>query len=186
MIEYFDDIKRLLYDGVILPSVGTIIKPIADTYYTEDIPEWILNKAKARGSAVHLAIEGYLSNGYEVIEKSYEGYFKAFLTWLDKSNAKILEYEKVVYTSRFWGITDLIIELDSKIYVVDIKTSSKLLTELVSLQTTGYKICYQDMGNKVDGALAIHLTKTGKYQVHLLEDKTEQFNELLEKHEEEK
>ena len=63
-IEYIDDIHCYLCDGIILPSVTTILKIKFGNKY-KGIDETVLKRASEKGTEVHNAIEKYCKNGIE-------------------------------------------------------------------------------------------------------------------------
>jgi len=180
--EYFDETKQLLCDGVLVASVGSIIRPETSKHY-ENVPEKYMEEARKKGSAVHEAIESFLKIGkYEIAEK-YDCYVKQFIKWFEKTKPEILSIEKVLFTKRFWGIADLIVKIKDKVYIIDLKTTSKFYSETTALQTTGYKLASDEMFLKIDGLRGLHLQKD-KYEVNMLEFKEERFLNLVDEYEE--
>jgi hypothetical protein len=180
--EYFDETKQLLCDGILVASVGSIIRPETSKHY-ENVPEEYMEEARKKGSAVHEAIESFLKIGkYEIAEK-YDCYVQQFIKWFEKTKPEILSIEKVLFTKRFWGIADLIVKIKDKIYIIDLKTTSKFYSETTALQTTGYKLASDEMFLKIDGLRGLHLQKD-KYEVNMLEFKEERFLELVDEYEE--
>ena len=180
--EYFDETKQLLCDGVLVASVGSIIRPETSKHY-ENVPEKYMEEARKKGSAVHEAIESFLKIGkYEIAEK-YDCYVKQFIKWFEKTKPEILSIEKVLFTKRFWGIADLIVKIKDKVYIIDLKTTSKFYSETTALQTTGYKLASDEMFLKIDGLRGLHLQKD-KYEVNMLEFKEERYLNLVDEYEE--
>lgn len=181
--EYFEETKQLLFNGVILPSVGTIISPVADKYYTDNIPEVFIEEGKRRGKIIHEAIEKFLTLGIiEIEDEKYRGYLDAFMNWYYKVNPEVLEVELVVYTSEYWGILDILVKIKDKVFIIDVKNSAKIFKELIELQLTGYKGGLKEAGIEVDGIMGLHLKKDGKYEVNFLLSREEEFKNLLEKY----
>jgi len=93
----------------------------------------------------------------------------AFVNWIVDHNVKFLECERMVYSKKhkFVGITDAIIELDGKKYLIDYKTSKGVYNEM-KYQLAGYTIAYEEeTGEKLDGQMIIHFNKeTGECKVH--------------------
>jgi hypothetical protein len=176
--EYFADVKMLLHKGIILPSVGTIIKPVADLIYTDDIPKAILDKAKDRGLQIHKAIYDYSTTGLYIIDPKYQDYMQGFI----ELELRFINNEEVVYCEKYWGIVDALIKWQGKVYLIDFKTSSIIHKELVALQLTAYKKCYEYMGMQIDGIATIKLTKRGAIFIELKEQE-QKLNELVERYE---
>ena len=64
-------------DGLIIPSVTTLMKPLSEAYYG-GVDAKVLSNAADRGSAVHSAIDLHCRYGVIDIEPELEGYFEAF------------------------------------------------------------------------------------------------------------
>jgi len=57
--------RRLIYlNGLEVPSVTTLMKPLSSDFYSTVDPE-VLNKAAKRGTAIHNAVENYAKFGIE-------------------------------------------------------------------------------------------------------------------------
>ena len=71
--------ERHLYrlDGLEVPSVTTLMKPLSSDFYSTVDPE-VLNRAAKRGTAIHNAVENYAKFGIEDIPPMYAGYFEGF------------------------------------------------------------------------------------------------------------
>ena len=74
--------ERHLYclNGLEVPSVTTLMKPLSSDFYSTVDPE-VLNKAAKRGTAIHNAVENYAKFGIEDIPPVYAGYFAGFREW---------------------------------------------------------------------------------------------------------
>jgi hypothetical protein len=84
------------------------------------------------GSAVHEAVERYLSTGKEPQAPSDEvlSAFMAFLEWHDRNPICPIETEYTVYGPDYAGTCDLIGMLRGKKYVVDFKASKGIYPEM--------------------------------------------------------
>lgn len=73
----FEEERHLYYlNGLEVPSVTTLMKPLSSDFYSTVDPE-ILNKAAKRGTAIHNAVENYAKFGIEDIPPVYAGYLPA-------------------------------------------------------------------------------------------------------------
>ena len=71
----FEEERHLYYlNGLEVPSVTTLMKPLSSDFYSTVDPE-VLNKAAKRGTAIHNAVENYAKFGIEDIPPVYAGYF---------------------------------------------------------------------------------------------------------------
>ncbi len=95
-----------------------------------------------------------------------------FIEWARENKVKFIESEKNVYSRNLWigGILDLVVEMDGKRLIADIKTSSGIYNEHF-FQMAAYDLCLEEMGEKVDGYLVINLKKTGEFDLKITENK---------------
>lgn len=123
------------------------------------------DKAGDWGTIVHRAIEEWIKNKVEPkLEESQQKAFDNFKKWADDNKVEFLESEKHVWSRELWigGITDLVISMDGKKYVADIKTSSGIYNEAF-FQMAAYDLCLKEMGGyeDVEGYIVINLKKDG-------------------------
>ena len=86
-----------------------------------------------------------------------------FEQWAIDNKVRFLESEKHVYSREMWigGILDCLIELDGKLWLMDIKTGSGIYAEAF-YQMSAYDLCFQEMGAPaVEGYIVVNLPKTG-------------------------
>lgn len=152
-------------DGMAIPSVTTLMKPLSDDFYHTVDPE-VLDKAAKRGTAVHNAIENYITYGMEDIEPSYEGYLEGFLAWWRRVKPKPLATECQVYHKilRYAGTSDLLCEINGRLTLVDYKSSAQVNSKLCAVQLEGYDRAWESHGVKIDDRLILHLQRNGQYQ----------------------
>ena len=141
-------------------------------------------KAGAWGEIVHKVIELWIKTGEVVTEVTIKcetypvtpDHMKAvnhFTIWATQHNVKFIHSEQNVYSKEMWvgGIADLVIELDGKRLVGDIKTSSGIYNEHF-FQAAAYDICLEEMGlGSVEGYLIINLKKDGTMDMKIAENK---------------
>lgn len=145
-LEYFDDTHEYLVDGVIVPSITQILKSKFSNKYV-GISKEVLNRASAKGTEVHEAIERYCKNG----ESSELKEVRNFKFLMKKYNFKVKANEVPIILFKnnepvAGGRLDLVLELDNKIGGADIKRTAKLDKEYLAYQLNlyriGYKQCY--------------------------------------------
>lgn len=145
-LEYFDDTHEYLVDGVIVPSITQILKSKFGNKYV-GISKEVLNRASAKGTEVHEAIERYCKNG----ESSELKEVRNFKFLMEKYNFKVKANEVPIILFKnnepvAGGRLDLVLELDNKIGGADIKRTAKLDKEYLAYQLNlyriGYKQCY--------------------------------------------
>lgn len=152
---------------------------------TSIIPNSILDEAKTAhakkrdkagdwGTEVHAWIENWvmsqiLDSG-EVKLPSDE--FKQmacqnFVTWAIGNKVIFKESEKNIYSEGMWigGIVDLVAEIDGKIWICDIKTSSGIYPEAF-FQMSAYDMCLKEMGlyKDIEGHIVLNLRKDGVFE----------------------
>lgn len=154
----FDEAEHIyLVDGVEVPSVTTILQPLANRAYSSVNPS-VLEYARNRGAAVHEALEMYDLGGELEVTPETEGYIRAYLEWSQIYRPKWTGVEQIVYHETFprdvdkpmlkdGNDVDYIGTLDrigylngTELAVVDIKTSNPSKEALVSVccQTAAY------------------------------------------------
>lgn len=158
-----DHIYRL--NGVIIPSVSKIIEPVSlATYGT--VNQAVLQRAADRGTAVHKAIENYNNYGIMDIDNELSGYADAYRKWYDirvpeVEHCEIRFYHKVM---RYGGTADCLARFDGKLWLIDYKTSYKVVDKNYRLQLEAYVQALSSHGIFVDAKMVLHLTKDGKFE----------------------
>lgn len=104
----------------------------------KDVPEFILNKAKERGTAVHKDCEFTDATGLE--PQTTEG--KNYLTLREGFNVVANEYT-VSDNEYFASNIDCVWEKDGEVVLADIKTTSKLDEEYLSWQLSIYAYLFE-------------------------------------------
>jgi CRISPR/Cas system-associated exonuclease Cas4 (RecB family) len=132
-------------------------------------------KAGDWGTAVHLAIENWIKLKKEEPELDDVGMkvFNQFRAWAEENSVKFLESEKHLWSEKMWtgGIVDLVIEMDGKRYIADIKTSSGIYNEAF-FQMAAYDLMLKEMGEGKDiaGYIVINLKKDGTMDLKMATD----------------
>ena len=148
----------------ILPSVTTLMKPLSDKHY-KAIPDYVLEKAASRGSAIHNAAENWINFGIEDIPQEYRGYFDAFRDWWDKYKPTVIGSELRLYHKllRYAGTADLVCRIGDELWIIDYKSTSVLSEMLVRVQLEAYAKALESFGVKVHRKGALHLKKDGSW-----------------------
>lgn len=152
-----------------------------DTLFKEARVAHRIKKEKAgeAGTDVHFEVEqllkgiiGAWGGMVEAGTKSDKPQIQKFLDWAIENKIKFLESERHVFSEKLWigGILDMVIELDGKRLIADIKTSSGIYNEAF-FQMAAYDLCLEEMGEKIDGYLVINLKKTGEFDLKMAEDR---------------
>lgn len=167
-LEYIDDGHIYVVDGVIVPSITQVLKYKFGHKY-DHVNKGVLNEAAKRGTAVHEAIEKYCKTGEECDLKELRNY--KFLA--KKYGFEAIENEVAVILSLddepiAAGRLDMVIKMDGRIGGADIKRTSTLDKESVTLQLNLYRIAYrQCYGIEWEFLRAIHLREDTRRFVDL-------------------
>jgi hypothetical protein len=123
-------------------------------------------KAGNFGSNVHKAIENWIKNpDYKSeLNEAEAKAFNNFVGWAKENKVKFLESEKRLYSETNWyaGTMDLVVEIDGKKWIGDIKTSSNIYPEHFA-QCAGYHLALNEMGEYQDisGYIIVNVKKNG-------------------------
>lgn len=94
---------------------------------------------------------------------------QGFINWVVDHQVKFIECERMLYSRKhdYVGLTDAIIELDGKKYLIDYKTSKGVYSDM-QYQLAAYTLAYEEeTGEKLDGRALIHFDKlTGDFKVY--------------------
>ena len=187
-LEYLDDSHTYLYEGVILPSITTIIgglEQFKDKY--AGIPERVMERARQRGNRLHEIIEEYETQGIEEVEEEHKNFLLDYKFLKKMYKFKVLGCEIPVLLSLNGevisaGRLDLLVENeDGKLGIVDFKSTSVLDKEYLTYQTNAYRMGYeQTYGKKIDFIASLWIYK-GKRKYKELPINEDLINEMLEK-----
>ena len=177
-LKRIDFLDRRVYkrsDGVYYPSVTTILQYMPKNHFFEnwlkDVghnADLIRNKAGKEGTQVHEAAEKLIL-GEEVSWMDNYGKAKySQLVWemilkfhefWTTAKPKLISTEEFVYSDefRYAGTADLLVEMDGKTILIDIKTSNALHKNY-HLQLAAYaKAMEEQKGIKIDGTSILWL-----------------------------
>ena len=163
-LEFEEERHVYRLNGVEIPSVSAVMKPLSSSVYG-DVDPYVLSAAANRGTAVHEAIENWLHYGIEDVPPSYTGYLDAFIKfWKEyKPTLIVAEYRMYHKYLRYAGTCDLLLDIDGERWLVDNKTSSRIEKMLTRVQLEAYKKALATHGIRTDRKAILHLKKTGKY-----------------------
>lgn len=160
-------------------------KVITDEIYKEAKSAYKKKRDSAGnvGTMSHKLIESYIKSstepvfgqGDDIVKKIFEN----FKNWSVTNKVKFLESEKNVYSRELWigGICDFVCEIDGKIYIGDVKTSSGIYPENF-WQTSAYQYCLKEMGlyDNITGHIIVNCRKDGSFD----EKRSISYNEGIE------
>ena len=163
-LEFLEEPHLYKLNGIEIPSVSEVMKPLSSSVYGE-IDPYVLRAAANRGTVVHEAIENYLNYGVEDIPATYSGYLDAFIQFWKEYKPKLIAAEYRMYHKylMYAGTCDLLVEIDGERWLIDNKTSSRVEKMLTRVQLEAYKKGLATHGIRVDRKAILHLKKTGKH-----------------------
>jgi hypothetical protein len=176
ILEISDDHKQITLpdsrfyrrNGSYYPSVTYVLSYYPKGKFFEDwlkkvgyASEYIVKKASEEGTQVHEMIEEYL-NGNEVNFLNQHGnpqynpdvwlMFLRFVEFWETYDPKLIETEVHLFSDelKVAGTCDLIVEINGKLWLLDLKTSNQLQLTY-ELQTAVYGQCYEEcFGKKIN------------------------------------
>ena len=183
-IIFNDESHTYLVDGILTPSVTTIIKDILPSLY-DNVPKRILEKASEFGTKLHKATEINSDEGLGIYEKIA---YREYNDLLIKENIVPLKQEVFVGYDNpdfpnfglpkvlFVGQTDMIGLVKGKRCLLDKKFTSKYHEEYLNWQLSMYELaCYE----KFEELYCIHVPKKGIGE--LIKSKRIEKEEILKK-----
>lgn len=131
--------------------------------------------AGLKGTDIHSKVESLVKEAIQANggllapdTKSDTPQVQKFIDWALENKVKFIDSEKSVYSRESWyaGTFDLVLEIDGKKYIADVKTSSGIYPEAF-LQMAAYQNALEEMGEHGDiqGAAVINLDKKGGFKV---------------------
>lgn len=158
-VEYIDETHTYLCDGVILPSITTVLKIKFGNKY-DGISEEVLKRASERGTAIHKAIEEFEKGSIEDVGCTELSNWK-FLKKAYKFKCLDNEVPIIVFRNGIpvaCGRLDLVLEENELVGLGDIKSTSKLDKEYLAYQLNLYRIGYQQCyGTEINFLRGVHL-----------------------------
>ena len=150
MLEFIEETHTYIYNGVILPSVSSILKQVFPLKY-EGVPKNILENKSNYGTELHKFIEiiekkkpkkplAYIKRYYKPNIYQEES-LKDYLNLKEQFNIKITDSEKRIhYEYKYAGTLDLKGYINGKSAIIDIKTTYELDELYVSWQNSLYEL----------------------------------------------
>ena len=155
------------FDGVRVPSVTTVIKPL-EGYYR--MSEKALQPYAVRGTEVHELTEAWDKGNIEdpeIVPENRAGYLMAWINFRADFDFAPSHIEHRVFHPRllYAGTIDRLGEVRGKYSVVDIKTSAKL-GPAVGVQLAAYQHGWNaEEEEEIESRYAVQLMDDGTYRV---------------------
>ena len=163
---FFDDRHEYQVDGEIVPSVSEILRFISREVYG-DVTQFRLDHAADRGHNVHSACEQLDRFGSAEIDAEIEPYINAYIQFRKDHKPVWGKIEYAMYSSEFGyaGTIDRQGVMDGKPVILDIKSSYKVETSLVTAQLNAYWRLANENYMDVAELWVLHLKKDGTYKL---------------------
>ena len=167
-LEYLDDIHQYICDGICIPSITQVLKlRFGNKYATVDSAT--LQRASEKGTEVHEAIERYCKTGeeselpevrnFKFLQRQYG------FTVLENEVPVILFMDNEAICA---GRLDMVIDMDGKTGLADIKRTSTLDKEYLGYQLNLYRIAYkQSYGIDAEILRGLHLREDVRKFVYI-------------------
>lgn len=122
----------------------------------------------SHGKDTHALVENYVKGCIDdwsgVAQPTAEDHngLQAFAQWAVENRVTFLASEEKMYSKDWWtaGTADLILEIDGKRYIGDVKTQAKLWDNTPHIQCAAYAKMYKEMGKgEIDGTIIVLIPK---------------------------
>lgn len=157
-LEYIDDIHQYICDGICVDSITQILKHRFGHKY-DMVDSQTLQRASELGTKTHEAIEKYCRTGEETDLKELKNF--KFLQKQYKFDVLENEVPVILFLNDEpigAGRLDMVIQMDGKKGIADIKRTSALDKEYLGYQLNLYRIAYkQSYGVETEFLRGIHL-----------------------------
>lgn len=162
-IEFIEESHTYVVDGIIVPSVTQIMKPMSEKYYSGIHPD-VLNEAADRGKRVHKTIYDIEHNNVILVDDTMP-YLKNYQLAKHMKQFVPLMQEFMLTEGTFAGTLDMLAEMNGQQVIIDLKATSKFNKELAEVQLAGYVELCDKNGIGVEATYILHLTKDS-YKLH--------------------
>ena len=157
-VEFLEDTHTYLVNGVIVPSITTILKIKFGNKY-QGVSKETLDRASELGTQMHLAIQEFEEQGIESELKELRNYkfLKKQYGWncIENETPVILFLENEPIAC---GRIDMVGMIDDKFGIFDFKRTSVLDKEYLAYQLNLYRIAYrQSYGIEAEFLRGLHL-----------------------------
>ena len=159
-LRFIEEPHLYFVDGLELPSVSAIMRPLSEAYYANR-DSAVLQNAAERGKAVHKAVEDYENLGVIPLDAEIVPYWKEYVVAKMLHKIKPVHIEKMLTNRQFCGTLDQIAYVEGVLCLVDLKATSAINKILIEVQLAAYMELAIYNGYEVIGTYVLHLKKNG-------------------------
>ena len=146
-----------------IPSVTRVLN-VLNWYKTPSkLPEIVMDRLRDRGTIIHDYVDKDNRGKEYNVDLIFQIFVDYFQDWKKDYNPEIIASELYVFNGDIYrGILDMIVIIDGKTYVVDLKISSSYIPLKADLQMSAYAVAVEQSYNiQVDGIAMLRISKTG-------------------------
>lgn len=162
-VRYVDSRHEYSIDGVVMPSVSQIIKPLAGL---DRVPQNMLQVAQMRGTYVHKCIEWLIDGTLDEssVDAGLMPYVDAFRRFRDHHAFRPIAQECITTHVPLWyaGRIDLLAEMGGDLWLIDYKTSNGQHAHY-GCQLAGYDFALRSNGVHVARRACLYLSQDGSW-----------------------
>lgn len=160
ILEYLDKQHMYLVDGIIVPSITTLIKKKLKGKY-DGVNQETLKRASEKGTEMHQIIQDYEEHGIDDVSSTELHNYK-FLKKQFKWKCLRNEVPVIIFNDNGKAIAagrlDMVIEKNEEIGLADLKRTATLDKDYLAYQLNAYRIGYQQCyGTEIKFLKGIHL-----------------------------
>ena len=166
------DSERHVYSlgGMVLPSVSAVLSSAGLRTSYSNVPEPVLEKARARGVAVHAYTESIDNGDDPVVEDpTHTGYVTAYRSFVRDSGYESIVSEIIVCHAEllYCGMPDAVGRLNERRTIVDRKATAVLDKKGTAIQCGAYALAWDSMhaDQPIEQIAGLHLKRDGSYQL---------------------
>ncbi len=165
-LEFYGKGHTYMVDGERIPCVSDLTRFISREVYGE-APQWRLEAAAVKGTAVHAATEALDKAGTAEIEEEYSGYLEAYAKFLREHEVRweLVEHPDWHEGDRYAGTIDRYGLIDGALVLVDLKTVYTVHKVLYGASLNLYRRILEHRGYEVEKLAILHLRRDGSYRL---------------------
>ena len=157
----FEDLTHTYrLNGLVIPSVSTIMEPLKEELY-KGISNSTLANAAEKGTIIHNSIENWIKFDIDDTPSEYKGYFDGFLEFWNEYKPVVVGSEIRIYHKLlgYGGTIDLLAYINDKLTLIDYKSTYTVSDMTCGVQLEGYSQALASHGLRAEQKMILHLMK---------------------------